>query len=306
MTSQSVALLPNPTWRGIMFPWTGQRDHGFSHDSEKHRYLFRDQQLIESLGRQNPFFRYKIPFFDTVRPPEESRPLFREVYPEFYAACLDRSPGELVDPIHGAIQCKLVALQETADIAHLSGVYVTAEFVAAPDEPDDSTSNFQNIARSLPRLEQQARQLDSEIRDLTPSQMEYVRAFRQQSSRGDLNIISAIRATVSSVSRARDQLYGMLAGAANQLEYVRSDIENALDPQLEVLRRDAGRLALGALDASRQQGNTRIVTVEQPIGRVAFAAKYGIDLDELIAWNPILSSLITIPKGTQIRVPRAN
>ena len=94
--------LQRASWREIEFPVMQVRDFGFQHDQAQHRYLFLDAQLIESLGRKNPTYKYIIPFREDIAKGPWAN-LFTQVYPDFLDACQDSSRGVLVDPAHGAL-----------------------------------------------------------------------------------------------------------------------------------------------------------------------------------------------------------
>ena len=127
-----LARLPKASWRGIVFPCSG-REYGFRQEFARHRYVFRDDELIDSIGRENPGYTFQIPAReDLAKGPYAN--WFTVFYPRFLNACLDRTVGDLMDPVHGRRKCKCASLRETLDVGKRDGVDIMVEFVYAPDE----------------------------------------------------------------------------------------------------------------------------------------------------------------------------
>lgn len=304
-----LSKLGNASWRGIAFPIIGVRDFGFAHDQEKHRFIFRDEQLIESIGRQNPAYRYKIPFIETLRQ-DGWKELFTSVYPKFLAACLDRSGGLLRDPIHGPVRCKLASLQESMDVDHsLDGVVVSAEFIFSPEQTDDVASSFAEIAKSLPKLQESAFVYGSTISNLTPAQQQYLAEVTRESTTSKLGFLASIQASANQVQKTGDLIRAQLSGAMGEFENTRTAVEGALDPKLDVIRRDAGRMALSAREVARTfevRPGTKRVRVASDTTRLGFCVKTRITVDQLIQCNPQLVSIAMIKAGTVLLVPTTN
>lgn len=296
-----LITLGDPSWRGISFPYT-KRDYGFAHESASHRYIFRDQELIESLGRKNPSYRFEIPFYDSLRM-HGKEALFRRVYPRFLAACLDRSRGELHDPLHGTVEAKCASLQETAESGRLDGVSVTAEFIFAPRDESDQDTNLSDIASSLPQLEEQAVKYDQKSKGMTAEQRAYFTGYNKVVQAPPKSALESIQAAAGSVQRAKGKIIANVSGIVDDLEKTREDLEDAADPQLEEFRREAGRLSLGIQAAANGPLGAKIVMTQQTIGRVAFAVQQGVELKDLLDMNPQLANMLLIPSGFKVRLP---
>jgi hypothetical protein len=304
-----LSQLRNASWRGVEFPFTGSRDFSFQQEQAQHRFIFRDQQLIESLGRQNPTFRYTIPFRENIRRPPW-RNLFTVVYPQFLEACIDRTAGVLIDPVHGETRAKCVSLSESLSTGATDGVEVVAEFVFAPESPDDSTTQFANIAKPLEGAAASAVEFGAAVGALSDAERAKVASLNQPSSRADVSVLNAARAAVGFVQRTKTQTRAQLQEASAQMEVTRKEIEEAKDPELEPLRRDASRNALASKRLAQSAGEpvipfTTIRPLEE-IGRMAFAVKHGVSIDRLLEFNPFLADLILIPAGTRVKVPRTD
>lgn len=294
-------------FRGIEFPAAGARDFGFSQEQAQHRFVFRDEQVIESLGRQNPTFRFQIPFReDLAIGPWKN--LFTEVYPKFLEACLDRSAGILVDPVHGNVRVKCVSFQETLDATKRDGVDVTVEFIFAPESSDDLTSQVSFVASSIEGATEQAIRFDAAALQLDPATHARVAALQNESPTARTDVFTAARAVSDQVTQERNRIGAQLQDAAYKMERTRESLDQARDPQVAQLRRDAARLGLAAknLDESvrRPPRPFRKLIAAEPIGRMAFATKYQVSIDDLLAFNPALIDLLVIPAGYTVNVPR--
>ncbi|HEY3494747.1 MAG TPA: DNA circularization N-terminal domain-containing protein [Polyangiaceae bacterium] len=297
--------LTDASWRGIKFPFS-EREVGFLQEQAQHRFIFRDQQLIESIGRQNPTFRFRCPFFEGVRQ-QGWLNLFTSVYPSFFTACLDRSAGELVDPVHGTIRAKLASLSETLSGTRQDGVEVSADFIFAPEDTEETLpSQFYLIAGSLQGLQASAVVFGAAVNDLTDEQRKQIAAWNQDSTRGELNILQAGRAVLGSVQQYKDRTRAEIANATYQMEQARAELEQTVDPEFEPLRRDIGRMALAGknLVAVESDRPFRKVHVSNNIGRLAFATSNQVQIEVLLAMNPWLVDLATIPAGSKVNLPR--
>lgn len=295
------------SWRGIGFPFTGTRDFGFQQEQAQHRFIFRDQQLIESLGRQNPTFRYTIPFREGVqRPPW--RNLFTKVYPLFIDACQDRSAGELVDPIHGTFRAKCVSLSESLSVEGKDGVDVTVEFVFAPEDGDSTDVKFAQVARTLEGLATSAVVFGAAVGEVSEAERKKVASLNKPAERADVSIDQTVRQATGFVQSTKRKTRAKLAEANSKMEVTRREIEEAKDPELELLRREASRTSKAAKDLATTLGDPltpfEIILITAAIGRIAFAVAKGITVDVLLEMNPELEDVFFIPAGAKVKVPK--
>lgn len=303
-----IAQLQDASWRGIKFPFTGTRDFGFQQDQAQHRFIFRDQQLIESLGRQNPTFRYTIPFRENVRRPPWGN-LFTRVYPDFLEACLDRSAGELVDPIHGTIRAKCVSLQESLSVEGKDGVDVVAEFVFSPEQGDTEEQQFAQVPRTLEGLGLSAVVLGENLGNISDEAKAQIASLNKPAERADQSLSNTVRQATGFVQQTKTRTRAQIHEAGTQMEITRREIEEARDPELELLRRDTSRTALAARRLSETVGDPttpyEIHRTTEAIGRIAFATSKGLTIDVLLDFNPSLADVFLIPPGFKVKVPKS-
>ncbi len=306
MTDVLKQLRP-ASFRGIGFPASGVRDYGFSQDQAQHRFIFRDEQLIESLGRQNPTYRFTIPFREDIAI-GPWRNLFTEVYPKFLAACQDRSAGILVDPIHGSVRVKCASFSEVLDATKRDGVDVSVDFVFSPESADDVSSQFQFVASSIQGAVEQANRFDSDALTLSPEARATIAALQRESPTARTDIFTAVRSVSDQVNASRNKVSAQLQDAAYKMERTRESLDEARNPQVAPLRRDAARLELAAkkLDESVRRPPRpfrRFVNTER-MGRMAFATRYQMSVDDLLTFNPELADIFIIPAGYTVNIPR--
>jgi len=296
--------LRKASWRGIEFP-VMSRDFGFSHDQERHRFLFRDEQLIESLGRENPTYRYSIPFReDLVKAPWVN--LFTVVYPDFLNACLDRSNGDLFDPVHGPVQVKCASLTERVDVNRRDGIDVDVEFLVSPDETLDV-----DVAENLSTIEgAQAlgAALDRDATEIDPETQAEIDALNKGSERGRLNPLDFATSVLNQVEANGNKIQAAFGDVVFRAEKLDESLGRTRDPNVQPMRANARRLALIARDLQRTAigGNEKktkligVYTVPADTGVISLAGKLGNSPQDLIKLNPTIARRTTIESGEQI------
>lgn len=306
MTETVFDQLQDLAWRGIYVPLTGKRPYGFQHSQAKHKFIFRNEQLIESLGAQNPTLRYTIPFRENIQRPPWSN-LFTRVYPDFLEACRDGSAGDLQDPVHGIIRAKCVSVEETLDVEKKDGVDVDVTFIYAPEEGDEGI-RFGQIADTIQGLAVQAVRFGAAVGELSDEARKQFTDLNKEGERADQSIANTVRQATGFVQQTKQKTRAKLYDAGTRMEVTRREIEEARDPELEPLRRDASRTTLAARRLAQTAGDPttpwEVVKTHEAIGRLAFATAHGLTIDVLLDHNPSLADMFLIPPGTPVKVPK--
>ncbi len=293
-----IAQLPKASWRGIEFPVQGTRTFSFDHDDTKHRVIFRDDQLIESLGRQSPVYSYSIPFREDIA--KHWRTLFTVFYARFLEACLDRSAGDLRDPIHGIVRAKCTSFSESLEVTKTDGVDVQVSFVKAPLQTDISPAETASVLRTLQSASNAAGAFDRQVKA--------VHFEQEQPPEPVQNIFDSISAIGSQVQANRERIRSNLDDVAFRMEKTDAIIRDVKDPKLEPLRRQARRLNLASRrlheTATTPPTPSEVITTVSDIGLIALAASAGMTPAELIAQNPALARNPRVPRGTRVRIKR--
>jgi hypothetical protein len=302
------------SWRDIAFPVVGDRQFGFQHEHEEHRFIFKDVQLIESLGRRNPTWSYEIPFREGVARGRWKN-LFTEVYPKFLAACYDRTAGTLVDYVHGPKRVKCTQLRESLSRqSGADGVSVTAEFVLAPlDSETDLGQGVENLQGAQEAASSLDRNLDSG--NLSPETRAQLAELNRDPGRGKTNIFDVPHLVGSAVLRDRQRITAQMQDVTFRLNRTVDTLDAAADPSLAQERQAARSLALAAfrfaddpraravsvIGGGRKPNNIR--TVESDTTVSALAAKYSVPMSAFLILNPSLASSPRVKRGTKIRTP---
>lgn len=139
--------LPRLKWRGIEVP-VAERRVGFEQELARHKYAYRDNELVESLGCHNWRFEYTIPFREDIQK-GPYRNLYVETFSTFLQACRDRSEGVLDDPVLGLYKARVESLSIQTDINRRDGEDVQVVFVHSP-ALDEAGDLFETTASRLP------------------------------------------------------------------------------------------------------------------------------------------------------------
>ncbi len=293
--SDILRQLRPASWREISFPVIS-RDFGFQHEQSEYRYLFRDEQLVESLGRKNPTYRYTIPFReDIARGPWVN--LFTVVYPQFFAACQDRTRGPLVDPIHGGVPVKCSALGDVVTLGKRDGIDVEVDFIHAPADAETATIGPQ--LRGIEGARGMAGALDREIQkivfplDLPPEPT--------------ISPLDAVSAVTSQIDVGVNRVSAAFGDAAFKIEKATASIKRLKDPTTQPVLQQAARLRNSLLefeetvDPIGARPLRRITnTVDRPIS--ALASLLGMGTRELVRLNPVLARSPLVRAGTSLRI----
>jgi prophage DNA circulation protein len=284
------------SWREIEYPISG-REYGFAQEQARHRFIFRDNQLIESLGRESPTYRYTIPFReDIAKGPYEN--LFTRVYPDFLDACLDRTRGVLTDPVHGSLPAKCVSLREILDVNKRDGIDVEVEFIKAPQE-SDFAENLGTQLRTLEGAKGAAGLFDQELQKI-----DWKQELPPENTINPLDFASSVG---NQIEVAGGQVSAQLADMAFRLEKSVATIDRLRNPNLAPTRQRARRLQ-GAILALEDRVD---ITGTKPLRKVevsanmtisALAAKVNMTVEQLLKLNPHLRRGPLVKAGTEIKV----
>jgi hypothetical protein len=290
--------LQRGSFSDIEFP-ISHREYGFQQEQAAHRFIFRDNELIESLGRKNPTWRYTIPFREDITVTPWAN-LFTRVYPFFLAACRERDRQDLVDPIHGKNPVKCVSLREILDVNRRDGIDVEVEFIYAPTMAQVADGEVVGTKiHGVQGFEAGAKRFDGEIKKIN---------WRQEiPPEPTVSPLDAISAVGGQVLLVQGKVAAALGDSAFRLEKAVQTIDRLRDPNLASTRTQARRLQGAALDLEDRVDITgaqplrKLVTASN-ITVAALAGKLGITLELLLKWNPALRRSPLVKANTEIRV----
>jgi len=288
--------LPRVSWRGIIVPVT-ERRASFGQEIVKHKFAYRDDEIVEGLGRLNLRFEYTIPFRqDITKGPYEN--LFLEVYPKFLAACRDSSAGELTDPVLGTFDARCEQLNSISDVNRRDGDDVQVTFVQSP--PIDELAAFTMATMSgFDGTVQQAKDFNTQVGPVPQAQLaalglgQYSGQFDElTSSLNALDQLAGIGAQVQSVYVDR------IAATVDRYTHAVNKVADVLEQANELLAspqnapaiRNARRL-VDALNRTKNQAifpgrriDTQVINQDMTVS--ALAQLLGITVAEFIVLNP--------------------
>jgi prophage DNA circulation protein len=289
--------LQRASWRQIEFPVMGTRDFGFQHEQAEHRYLFINAQLVESIGRKNPTYKFVIPFREDIAVGPWVN-LYTRVYPDFLDACQDPSRGVLVDPAHGALPAKCVSLREMMSVEKRDGVDVEAEFIRAPNE-NDIVEDLGTQIRTLEGARGMAGALDREIAKIP---------FRQQAPpEPTINPLDAVSAVANQAEVAVTKITSAFADAAFRVEKASASLESLHDAIVQPAIQQSARLRDALIGFEERTDPTgtrplRKITTASDMTVSALARKLSMLLNDLVRLNPWLARTPFVQAGSDIRV----
>lgn len=287
--------LQRASWRGIEFP-VASRDYGFQQEQSETKFIFRDEALIESLGRKNPTWRYTIPFReDIARGPWVN--LFTVVYPKFLAACEDRTRAELIDPVHGFKPAKCVSLRETLTPARRDGIDVEVEFIHAPPEKPDTAVR---VPKTIQGATGMAGAFDKALAKVN-------KQFQLPPPEPKNSVLDAVSSVTDQVAVGIDKVTATLADADFRVEKSVASLENLKSASVAPTMLQAKRLqfALLRLEAETDPTGTKPLgklstTVDYSVA--ALAMKLGMTIQDLVRLNRFLARTPLVKAGTELRV----
>ncbi len=292
--------LQDAAWRGIKFPVADSSEFGFSHEHAGHRIIFRDDKLIESLGRENPTYRYTAPMReDLMVAPWRGKHLFTKVYPDLLAACLDRSRGILIDPFHGARPAKCASLREVRSVNRRDGIDVELEFILAPEEGEVITDLGQEI-RSIQGASLEALRIDSALKKVNyPRQLPPPEPL--------VDPFDAISGIGDQLDVAKNKVNAKLLDVASRAERAAETINKLKKPEMASTRAAALRLQAAALQleetvAVGKARPLRTVITQTSSGLASLAALHGMTVEEFLKLNPDLARSPLVKSGTEVRI----
>lgn len=276
------------SWRGIEFPITA-RQFGFQHEQARHRYIFRDEKLVEALGRDNPSYRYTIPFREDIAKGPYAN-LFVSVYPEFLGACVDRSRGVLEDCVHGSRQVQCVSLAENLDVNRRDGIDVDVEFIVSPDEADLGQSFADQLA-TVDGAKGVAGAFDR--------QAEIVDWQQEESPQSLVNPLDALSGIADQLNVASNKVTNAVADLNFRAQKAIDSIDRLKQPKLAPLRTQARRsqaIANKLPETLELRGNRPIrvhvtdreTTVGQLASRLSNTVRQIIELNGRLARSPLV------------------
>lgn len=304
--------LPPLYWRGIGPLPVMNRRVSFEQDVVRHKFMYRDDELVESVGRKNWVFEYTLGFYEGIRPGRYGyENVYSQMFGRFVDACRDRSEGDLEDPILGTFPARCESLDATTDVNRRDGESVQVRFIHSP-----SLDAIEVPVADLPTIEQQGYDLDSQIsRALSREDMRELQQFDAgaynalQDGKNSVDLLDFVAAVGNRAAVYGDQIDSLLAKYYNKV----TNVVDALDrvnkrlnsPRYMTTIREARR-QLASIDALRDNPAApsgklvAYVTTTQDYTVNELAAWLESPLTEILFLNPDLPKPL-VPAFTKVR-----
>ena len=285
-----IRKLRVPEWRGIMVP-CARFTHRFAHESSPQHVSYAQGDFIDMTGTRARTWTATIAFNETLRGYNN---LFSKVWPDFYAAYRDRSPGILLTPLQGEVLCTPGSYEDGLDPKVLDGISVDViwtEHTPVKGSNLDAPPNLQALFTEATALGEQGATPELQSPDVKPK----------------LDALTAIAASINKVNTARDKVKGNILRISNQA----NSIEMALDklgsnggPKVNAARLAARRLRLRSeqLANSPPREAPGVVTREvtsAPTTVMQLARDSAMDLKDFLELNVSLTKAVIVPPGTR-------
>ena len=297
--------LPTLKWRGIEVP-IAQRTVSFEQELAMHKYAYRDDELLESLGRHNWRFEYTIPFREDIRK-GPYRNLYVATFSTFLQACRDRSEGALEDPILGQYTARCQSVSVQTDVNKRDGEDLQVTFIHSPALDENEATGA--LASGLPGAVQEGLRIGDAlpryvlVQDPILEAEIYVAIEEYDAGLDALEQIIGFGAQLTTFADRIDSTIAQYEHKINKLTSVLDKIDQKLlSPENAPINRSLRRLgdSLLRLGKKTQPGREVLTTVllddMTPMAAAVFLSN---TIEEFTLLNPN-APLPLIPSGTKV------
>lgn len=294
--------LPRMSFRGIEAPLSSRRV-SFEHEQVRHKFAFRDNELVEAIGHHNWVFEYTVVLREGINK-GPYRNLYTKVYADFVRACRDRSEGELIDPELGTFNVRPVSFEVNTDINRRDGEDAQVTFIHSPAQED--TEELADILAGVPAVVSEGRRLDDEIANVPSAVLEALGLDGATLDTG-VDVLDQINgigqqfiSTGNRVAASLDRVAFKIEKIENTIDQINGQLSN---PQNTPIARSAKRLrdSVLRLRAKAQNPGRKITSfiVRQDTPALVLASQFKMTPDQLLALNPKLP-LPIVPANTSV------
>lgn len=289
------AIAPRFSWRGKEYPIL-QRSVGFAHETAEHKFQYRDNEITELLGAHSLALRYTLALREDIAK-GPYRNLFSVGLGQLVRDCLDRSIGELIDPVFGVLPCKPISFDDDSDVNKRDGDDVRVEFRYAPDDEFDDSDIAAATTQSV--------KTDAGALDAAIALADW---HQEPSPEPTTDPLSAIAGVAGQIDAQSSRVSAALDDVAFRCEKIETLVDKVEDPRNYPIKRSARRVREAALRAkARAQDPLNTVhTVSTRFAQtvIALASNVGMTTVDLLRLNPSLVASPVVAPGTVIRVHR--
>lgn len=292
-----LALLPPLIWRGQIYPVTA-RSAWFTHDGVRHKYQFRDGEMVEQTGVQALTFSYTIPMREGLAK-GPYKDLATKGLKVLFEDCQNRVRGPLNDPFYGEFQCVPTSYRDDTDVTRRDGTDIQVEFVRSLETGEaDTVGDFSSISG----LVSEAGALEKAL-----SETQYK---QEASADGSNDVITQVTGAIANVKQQGTAVARRLDDLALKLKNLEEQLSLTEDPSTWGIQDSARSVRESALrlKAKAENPGERILTVTKGTARTVsqVCAESFMSLGDFLRLNPELVRFPLIPAGTPIRIVQPN
>lgn len=306
-----LKTLPPFQWRGIKYPLTS-RSVSFRQQRVEHPLERRNQELVEQTGARNYVFSYTIPMREELfRGPYSN--LFTDGLQTLLSDCRDRVPGELIDPIYGTFRVVPSTYNDETDVQRRDGTDIRIEFVQSPEDDDSDLDDPPTIQA----VEKERDNLLADVVEFEESDPELAEALPpvtlDQESQDPRGLFRTARDIIAFPNGVFQQVMGQanfqvtrVLAIAERAKELEQTVQTVATPEAWLTQQTLRRIRDLSNRTVENQGQLKPVKFRTTVGAhsvTSLAAEYGVTVDQLLDSNPRLSSVSTVPSGTNIIIP---
>lgn len=282
-------------WRGIAFPCSDLQTE-FTQDLARHKSPDKDGEFIEATGRGARLVTGKAHFRNGISlgAAYSNVPLFPDTFKQFEAACANRKTGELLHPLHGRMQCKVVSFKESLTAQMRDGVDVDVQWIETT-ETDDTQSSLSPMSQAL----YSAEQVDASLTVLRAK----LARLNLPDSYSFFDAVRSIQAASSSLVLLQKKSLNSFRNIIQNLKEVHSAIVQTKDVALSPLRLNVDRCIASCFELERTLLVTKVTQtyyVPRAVTIGGLSARLQVTVSDLIRLNPTLANFTIIPKNTPV------
>jgi len=213
-------------YRGIGFPVV-EFTTELRQDLVIHKFIDRDGAHVEATGRAPLQITARIPFLNGIeKGPNENwqRPLYPFGWKNFFAACADRTSGELQHPELGSLQVKCEMAHTRWSGSVRGGVFVDCSWIETDDTQVALTEALTGPS-PIGYMALSAAELDNQLATLNPALVP--QPYKPPFSFG--SIFASIRSTLDQYTILQKQFAGRLDNALYQVTAIEDSLNLAIN-----------------------------------------------------------------------------
>lgn len=296
---------------GIVFP-VERIEEVYSNRLVPHKRIYRDGARIDDTGSEPTGWDITIGWYNAADHEEgvDGLVLYPDLLNMFCAACKIHKTGDLTVSTVGKRRCRAESYRRVESFSEIDVAAMTVRFLE-DNEDDAATAAFaapsaSSVASRYAKEALDASQLHG-CQSVDLLSLEGLAAELEALASAPGELVAQMEARVGNVAAAAQRVQNAFA---SQGDAAREEIQALLtDPTSSRAHRSLERLRdtvhRAVADANKHLGQPVSRTFDRDLSIFTIAASLGQDAEKLIPLNQQLPDLLSIPRGTVVRVFRS-